>query len=869
MIPVIRDVEYTLTFVATMLAVIVAIFDRTIWFVLIGVFYVIGLLWGTKILHYAGIYLRYNDNKNCQKSSNQDFCRVCGGNSCNRHKPSLHNNQVKVPKDFDHALQKLLEKLLQTYVCTWYTSFSANPSFVHQIRLAIGTAVRDITGRLFRSDTSEIIFSNLIPIALQHARDWKALVKFSETKSGKPEDWVAEFMGQKIHPAAYSRDSELNYLRGIVTALLPQLLSTYISTNNKVLLREVLANWVLLPAIDALADPENINTLIELCTHHQHELSQEINSVHVPILYSWVTPILTVQGSQDPLKPSLEEVLNDPQLLYLFMQHIKETGPVNLLQFCLDIDDLSKRMLNPEITPVIEEILYVDALNIYSTYLDPDGSDYLHLPAHISQGMQEILEGGPGKIQELRTSRPLYQAHQEAHALLEAICLPSFHHSHELYKMLCGLPASATLTKSSSQMSGVGGPGVGARLSNQLGRIRGALRAAAVDGAPFHSQDVFQAEEVDCSPRTYGEVNFDDEKCHDLTTWRVTVPHVDGGGSQPLYMVAVHSVAEDKSWTVLRRDQDFYALRARLMEFHGDRELNDSPLPTRKNTSLISNRQRYQDFLQKLLAKPTLRSSELLHAFLTLPNLKPHFTNFTTPDIGILYQSMAHKLRKEKGQHLDKFMTTFLASTHLKYEHVADLGVEPINDHSLGEPKKKGRDLISGTPFGDNLHMHSDHREFVRVSPKQQHVQGASFCIAEAVESMFDGSYTISRIIWLIASLSRSSLDPVLNTFLRETLIKLLSDGRAASVVKLLHNTIFGSRIAKSSNVGKSREERHERAKEGLHNLMPWWCFGFRRRWCRLMDSLLDPLQSPSLNKHLAYTLLDQIIANLYPEISQ
>lgn len=46
-------------------------------------------------------------------------------------------------------------------------------------------------------------------------------------------------------------------------------------------------------------------------------------------------------------------------------------------------------MLNPEMTTEIEEILYVDSLNIYSTYLDPDGSDYLHLPAHISQGMQE------------------------------------------------------------------------------------------------------------------------------------------------------------------------------------------------------------------------------------------------------------------------------------------------------------------------------------------------------------------------------------------------------------------------------------------------------------------------------------------------
>lgn len=105
----------------------------------------------------------------------------------------------------------------------------------------------------------------------------------------------------------------------------------------QVIIREVLANWVLLPAIDALADPDNLNMLVELCTYREHELLQEANSVHVPILHSWMTPILSVQGSHDPLKPSLEEVLNDPPILYLFMQHIKETGPVNLLQFCLDI----------------------------------------------------------------------------------------------------------------------------------------------------------------------------------------------------------------------------------------------------------------------------------------------------------------------------------------------------------------------------------------------------------------------------------------------------------------------------------------------------------------------------------------------------
>jgi hypothetical protein len=129
-----------------------------------------------------------------------------------------------------------------------------------------------------------------------------------------------------------------------------------------------------------------------------------------------------------------------------------------------------------------------------------------------------------------------------------------------------------------------------------LGKIRGVLKASAVDGAPFHPQHVFHAEEANCGTRiSSSESSSQVSTSRDLTTWRVAVPHVDGGGAQPLYMVSVHSVSEEKSWTVLRRDGDFYALRARLSEFHGDRELNDSPLPTRKNPhpSLTANRQEH------------------------------------------------------------------------------------------------------------------------------------------------------------------------------------------------------------------------------------------------------------------------------------
>lgn len=78
--------------------------------------------------------------------------------------------------------------------------------------------------------------------------------------------------------------------------------------------------------------------LVTLSTHRDTSLSNTAETINVPMLQSWVTiPAMHSHITQSYFKPSLDEVLNDPELLYMFMQHIKESGPMNLLQFCLDI----------------------------------------------------------------------------------------------------------------------------------------------------------------------------------------------------------------------------------------------------------------------------------------------------------------------------------------------------------------------------------------------------------------------------------------------------------------------------------------------------------------------------------------------------
>lgn len=134
------------------------------------------------------------------------------------------------------VLLQLLEEILQTYVCTWYSSFSANEAFIQQLRLAITTAAKNIAIRLLRADIGTIIFCDLIPLAIQHAQDWNVLLKKSQSEVKVPQDHIGSYLSSKIHPAAYTRKAELNYLRGLVTTLVPHLLpAIHVSTNNKVI----------------------------------------------------------------------------------------------------------------------------------------------------------------------------------------------------------------------------------------------------------------------------------------------------------------------------------------------------------------------------------------------------------------------------------------------------------------------------------------------------------------------------------------------------------------------------------------------------------------------------------------------------------
>lgn len=134
------------------------------------------------------------------------------------------------------------------------------------------------------------------------------------------------------------------------------------------------------------------------------------------------------------------------------------------------------------------------------------------------------------------------------------------------------------------------------------------------------------------------------------------------------------------------------------------------------------------------------------------------------------------------------------------------------------------------------------------------------------MDSLLEVSPTASRVIWVLASTLRPTADPFVNRWFYEMIVTLLSGGRAAIVVKLLHSTIFDTENEDASSK-TTAEEHYKQAKSGLYNLMPWWLFGVHSHWYKFIDSLLEPIQDGPFNKHLAYLLVDQVLINLFPEL--
>ncbi|CAG9818827.1 unnamed protein product [Phaedon cochleariae] len=855
--------------------------------------YIFGLIVSWNLIKYrkhTGLYLQrlisFYHGRISGKNVLRQSCSICDNLSCRRHqqnKSAIPWKYLLVNRDLNYSVEHFYERIVTNFISSWYEQFTEDEDFKSELRYCFRFSTATIIRRILELDIGKIITDKLLPCVVRHIDDYLYMQQIGKLKNVRFNEVVLEYLGKRLHAAATNRNNELGYLRNIASALLPHVLpDAYLKCRNySVIMREILSGWVFLPLMDVLADPNIINSLVILTTTYKPKKTFKISrdGDYVEFLYSNVN----INRKSSSFAMTLNKIKNKPDLLYAFMQFLKKYDHVNMLQFCLDVDDFNFKLLMPDLSKKQLDELHSDAQKLYGEYLFRGSFSFINCPSEISEAFQFAMKN-PEELLDL--SKLLYTAYDHTFNSLECEWLPQFFHSNEFYGYICGSRIISTYTKQLSNKSSFGSPikdrskkydssnQGSSKISSGLGKIKGVLKPTQPIEGSFFPVDSQGIENGIAEDIFLGDCN---SLFRDLSTWKVSIPTYQASPSNKAIYFYVHIECSDllardsrKNWFVLRKDQDFYTLKSKLVEFHGETEICDSPLPSRKTGSSIETRiTKYEEFLKKLLLKSTLKGSDLLYYFLTTEEdftiyIAQNATNIQ--DIGNIYQSVAYKLRKEKGQYLDSFMMSFLNSTGIQKNEKLELTEvgEEIGSFSISSQMHSPKTYRNHI-FNDNFGVQYNCLKTANgESFTPEGIGDSAFYLLKHIFKIPNG---ILKLYASICSVAQYVVEMTSRLFIERTIKSNLSQSNLAHLIKLLEDIVFNPHVSPTKDELKKRQIR---AFQELNNSIPTKVTKIFGNGVKDGSSaLLEVMQHPHFNKQLAYNLLDIVLLEIYPTLAK
>nr|XP_021139670.1 sorting nexin-14 isoform X2 [Columba livia]XP_021139671.1 sorting nexin-14 isoform X2 [Columba livia] len=834
-------------------------------------------------------------------------CAVCGKVKCKRHRPTLllENYQpwldLKVPSKVDASLSEVLELVLENFVYPWYRNITDDESSVDELRGTLRFFASVLVRRIHKVDIPTVVTKKMLKAAMKHI---EVIAKARQKVKNAEflQQAALEEYGPELHVALRSRRDELHYLRKLTELLFPYILPPK-STECRslaLLIREILPGSVFLPSMDFLADPDTVNRLLLIFIDDSPpEKATEPTSSLVPFLQKFAEPR---NKKPSVLKLELKEIRDQQDLLFWFMNFLKQEGAVHVLQFCLTVEEFNDRILRPELSDTEKMSLHEEVQKIYKTYCLDESIDKIRFDPFIVEEIQRIAEGPYTDVVKLQTMRCLFEAYEHVLSLLENVFTPMFCHSDEYFRHLLRGAESPTCNSKFNRSSlslddfrTTQKRGESFGISKIGNKIKGVFKSSAMEGAilPNHNlnevEDDFIEEGImvmeDDSPE---EAVSTPNTPRNLSAWKISIPYVDFFDDPslerkdrkeriPVFCIDVErndrrAVGhEPEHWSVYRRYLEFYVLESKLTEFHGT--FPDAQLPSKriigpKNYEFLkSKREEFQEYLQKLLQHPELSNSQLLADFLSPNGGETQFLDKMLPDVnlGKIIKSVPGKLMKEKGQHLEPFIMNF------------------INSCESPKPKPSRPELTILSPtsennkklFNDLFKNNANRSENTERRQNQNY-----FMEMMTIEGVYDYLMYVGRVVFRIPDwlhhllmggriLFKNTLELYTDYYLQYKLEQLFEEHRLVSLITLLRDAVFCE-----NTEPRSLQDKQKRAKQTFEEMMRYIpdlmgkCIGEEAKY-EGIRLLFDGMQQPVLNKQLTYVLLDIGIQELFPELSK
>ncbi|KAM6969296.1 sorting nexin-14-like isoform 5-T8 [Tautogolabrus adspersus] len=820
-------------------------------------------------------------------------CAVCGKIKCKRHRPTLllENYQpwldLKVPSKVDASLSEILELVLENFVYPWYRDITDDEAFVDELRVTLRFFAAVLVRRTQKVDVALLITQKLLKVSMKHIEIIsKARQRVKNTEF--LQQAALEEYGPDLHVALRSRRDELLYLRRLTEMLFPYILPPKATDCRSLtlLIREVLAGSVFLPSLDYLADPDTVNHLLLLFIDNSPpEAATEPSSTLVPFLQKYSD---TRSKKPSVLKLELKEIREQQDLLFRFMNFLKQEGAVHVLQFCLAVEEFNDRILCPELSDSEKILLHGEVKKIYETYCLDVSIDKIRFDPFIVEEIRNIAEGPYAEVVKLQTMRCLFEAYEHVLSLLENVFTPMFCHSDEYFRQLLRGAESPTRNSKMSRNTSKRGESFG--ISRIGSKIKGVFKSTTMEGAMLPSYGLVEGEDdmveeammvlEDDAPM---EAASTPSTPRNLSAWNITIPYIDFYDDDvkreriPVFCIDVErndrkAVGhETEHWSVYRRYLEFYVLESKLTEFHGS--FPDAQLPSKriigpKNYEfLTSKREEFQEYLQKLLQHPELSNSQLLADFLSPYSMESQFLDKMLPDVnlGKIIKSVPSKLIKEKGQHLEPFIQSFFNSCESPKPKPSRPELTILSPTSENDKKL----------FNDVFKNNANRSELTEKRHNQNY-----FMEMINVEGVYDYLMYIGRVVFHIPDwlhhllmtgriLFKNTLEAYTDYCLQYKLNQVVQEHRLVSLITLLRDSVFCE-----SSQPRSAQDKQRRARKTFEEMMRYIpdflgkCIGEEAKY-EGIRLLFDGLQQPVLNKQLTYVLLDITIQELFPELNK
>ncbi|XP_028417389.1 sorting nexin-14-like isoform X2 [Dendronephthya gigantea] len=837
------------------------------------------------------------------QSTALNICSVCQMLKCQRHRSEISNvdlepwRNLTLNKAIDTAIEEFLDLLLENYVYHWYREkMSSDERFVDELRTTLRFIFAVIYRRLKKIDIPTLVLDKLIKNALQHLDSYlKVRRKLRE---------ILEELGEDMHIALHSRSSELQYQRQLVESLLPFLLPSPAMGSRSTcgLFRELLVYAVFTTGIDTLVEPDFVNQiLLVILDEESMEEPLDPQTDEVEALAEFAKP--RGRTPFHALHSTMPQIINTPSVLFRFIKFMKSQASLNILQFCLSLDDFNKRSLVPDLTEDDKKELLKEAKSIYNKYFVRGAPDFIPFHPSIVDSLKKVVQSTSDQITKPEMATPLYKAYEHAFDQLEHIYLPLFHQSDEYFNMICGNRDSEKPTMKPTprtQKKKFGEP-IGKKLVKGF-KDKLSLPKAQEGHFKMIEDDPFDIIIDEASDAMLDPIDIDEAlelpdtmlTVRDMSDWIISIPKVafNHHGSKEMVSYII-SVCESESnenmnrWDVKRQHHEFYVLHSKLREFHG--YFGGAGLPSKRNSTLSSKqateifekyRNSFKQYLQDLVRNPLTRGSALLFRFLS-PDKE--FTNMFTPDTvgqvaGKKLKSVATKLRtkKEKGQNLETFLHSFLASTKPPSGRSTPVSGSPnMQRKEYRGQTAQGTGNKDGTPDTKDIRKKFKRKTSkesqdanVKPSPILQ-LNGVTEYILYIAIHLFEVPAWCLNLLICFRIVGQRTFDDFVDRYLAYKIRLALHEYHFVPVIQMFRDAVFFD-----NDPPRTETDKMERRDKTLRQLLGFFPTPLvkllgKQKYNEGLTAIFELLQYEQLNKQLAYTLLDTLIVEIFPEIEQ